>query len=273
MDKAEIPRKPDSEISAWDVAKFAATAVTATSLVLILLGYGVSLALETMFGIPHATLFESSFELIDLASVAVMQSLPAIVEALGKWSTYVDVFKRAISTLVVLFVAWLLFAVLLWWKRSRHVEKPSATDEQPQGKTSFVRQQLLAFAFIVIAPLLSVAGVVFVAGFMTIISIIPAIGLTAATAYINDTVINPEHCNPLVSLEQRRKAEPAKSESERGKFNAQCVRITKDGDPVASGRVVFATSKAIILYRPDGGVSRASLGDSVIEVLAELPPR
>jgi len=271
MDNAEIPRKSDSEISAWDAAKFAATAVTATSLVLILLGYGVSLALETMFGIPHATLFESSFELIDLASVAVMQSLPAIVEALGKWSTYVDVFKRAISTLGVLFVAWLLFAVLLWWKRSRHVEKPSATDEQPQGKTSFVRQQLLAFALILIAPLFSVAGVVFVAGFMAIISIIPAIGLTAATAYINDTVINPEHCNPLVSLEQRRKAEPPKSE--RGKFNAQCVRITKDGDPVASGRVVFATSKAIILYRPDGGVSRASLGDSVIEVLSELPTR
>lgn len=271
MDKAEILRKADSEISAWDVAKFAAAAVTATSLVLILLGYGVSLALETMFGIPHATIFESSFELIDLASIAVMQSLPAIVEALGKWSTYIEVFRRAISTLGVLVFAWLLFAVLLWWRRSRNVENPGATIEQPQGKTSFVRQQLLAFALIVIAPLFSVAGVVFVALFMTILSIIPAMGLVAATAYLNDTVIKPEHCNPLVRLEQRRKLDLPKTEN--GKFSAQCVKITKDGDPVASGRVVFATSKAIILYRPDGGVSRASLGDSVIEVLAELPPR
>lgn len=272
MDMPEAAHKADSKNAGRDLAKLAAAgaaALTTITGVLALLGYGVSLALETMFGIPHATIFESSFELLDLASIAVMQSLPAIIEALGKWATYEDIYKRALPILSVFFVAWLIFAGLLWWKNSRKDTKSKADKAKPEKKLAVIYRYLPVFLLILLSPLVSIAGVVLVAAFLIILSIVPIIGLVAANSYLNDTVIQPKHCNPLIGLEERRK--PAVKKAEKGGYGAQCIVITKDGKPVASGRIVFATSKAIILYSPNGGVTRASLGDSIIEVVADLP--
>lgn len=271
METPEMSHKTESENVDWDLAKIAAAgagALTTITGILALLGYGVSLALETMFGIPHATIFESSFELLDLASVAVMQSLPAIVDALGKWTTYEEVYKRALPTLSIVLVTWLIFAGLLWWKKTKKDTKPKADRAKPRRRRVVIYQQLLALLLIVLSPLVSIAGVVLVAALLAILSIVPIIGLVAATSYLNDTVIQPKHCNPLISLEERRK--PQVKKAEKGEYGAQCISITKDGKPVASGRIVFATSKAIILYSLNGSVRRASLGDSVIEVVADL---
>ncbi|MDQ5944739.1 MAG: hypothetical protein QG619_156 [Pseudomonadota bacterium] len=51
-----------------------AAAISVGTVILMLLGYGVSLAVEGKFGIPHATVFESGFELLDLASIVFFSS-------------------------------------------------------------------------------------------------------------------------------------------------------------------------------------------------------
>ena len=60
-----------------------------------LLGYGVALAAESSFGMPHALLFDSSFELLDLAGLAITQSIPRMAEALTSWALYRGVYTKA----------------------------------------------------------------------------------------------------------------------------------------------------------------------------------
>ncbi len=55
-----------------------AAVISVSTVVLMLLGYGVSLAVEGKFGVPHATVFESGFELLDLASIVFFQFIPAM---------------------------------------------------------------------------------------------------------------------------------------------------------------------------------------------------
>jgi hypothetical protein len=51
---------------------------------LALIGYGVSLAFESIFNIPHSQLYESPFELIDLSSLAVVQLVFGATEIIDR---------------------------------------------------------------------------------------------------------------------------------------------------------------------------------------------
>lgn len=64
-----------SSDSEFGLFKFSAAAVAALSLTLILLGFGVSLAVEGRLALPHSSLYESSVELLDLGSVEMRSPL------------------------------------------------------------------------------------------------------------------------------------------------------------------------------------------------------
>lgn len=96
------------EISWFAVASSLVSGVTVT---LALLGYGLSLAAENLFGIPHAAKFDSAFELIDLARVAVLQIIPAIGQTLSKWAFYVNLYRAQWPTIILAVAAVLLMAV------------------------------------------------------------------------------------------------------------------------------------------------------------------
>lgn len=83
-----------------------AAILSLVGLVLSLSGYGVALSAENKFGMPHATLFTSAFDLLDLSGRALMNVLTGAVETLQNPEFY---FQLAIGT-----VPLLLGIILLW---------------------------------------------------------------------------------------------------------------------------------------------------------------
>lgn len=248
-----------------------AGAISIGAVILMLLGYGVSLAVEGRFGVPHATVFDSGFELLDLASIVFFQSIPAIAKLLGTWQTYREAYTQLMPFLVFMWVVWVAFA--LWgWRRKIYLkpraEKRAAPSDKERRK-SYLMKIAGMLTLISVSPLVSLLGVVIIQIAMVLLSMFPYVGYMAGVTYIDEQVLKPDHCMSLISLEQRR--EPSRVSNTASQPVAQCVAVKKDRETVADGRVVFATSKAIVLYRPDGSVKRVPLDDSTIEVVSSLP--
>lgn len=250
-----------------------AAAISAGTVILMLLGYGVSLAVEEKFGIPHATVFESGFELLDLASIVFFQLIPAMGKLLGSLQTYLDAYDRLMPLLALMGVAWI--AVALWgWRRriylkSHDEERAKPTDKE--RRRSYVLKSVAMLAVIGVSPLLSLFGVFIIQVVMVALLMSSYVGYVAGIAYIDEQILKPDVCMPLIDLKQRRAGSKKRSDSASTspQASAQCVSVRK-GDVIAEGRVVFATSKAIVLFRPDGSVQRVPLQDSVIEVVPSL---
>lgn len=77
---SEAPEKIAPSKGEFGFLKLSTVVVATTTLVLILLGFGVSLAVESKLLIPHSSLYESSTELLDLGSLAIIEILPKMTE-------------------------------------------------------------------------------------------------------------------------------------------------------------------------------------------------
>lgn len=238
----------------------------------MLLGYGVSLAVEGKFGIPHATVFESGFELMDLASIVFFQLIPAMWKLLTAWQTYYDVYAQLMPLLLVIGCAWAALAFVGWRRRiyleSHDDQRAKATELE--RRRSYVVKNSAMLLFIGISPLFSFFGVFILQVVMVALLMISYVGYVAGNVYIDEQILKPDICMPLIDLKQRRAgSKNSDAVSTSSQTAAQCVSV-RNGDVISEGRVVFATSKAIVLYRPDGSVRRVPLQDSVIEVVSSL---
>lgn len=260
-------------IAAWLVSF-----VTAT---LVLLGYGVSLAAETLFGIPHAAVFDSTFELMDLASVAILEIFPTLSDSLSQWAFYVRFYKE-LGLMIGSFAAvWIVVAVVGWfWQPQRSNGPKPVKIKKPErlywGRTAkqYWLGQVLIVVSIAISPLFSLLGVIAIVVILTVLALVPIIGMSAGTAHINKWVIAPEHCMPTVSLESRRQRLGVKRDpSEKTTHVVQCVAVKKDGDVVALGRVVFYTSKAVVLMEDNGRAQRVPTTDAIVEAVSDISER
>lgn len=268
----------------FGLLKFAASTVASLTLILILLGFGVSLAVESKLALPHSSLYESSVELLDLGSVAVIQILPKLFENLGKIGTYFEMITSAwhslwgailLSAIIIALVFTLKYVIKVNIKA--HQEKAKALLAEG-GKHGFLARSGL-FLLLLCASLLSPIFLYFGLAFaMVLLAFVPMIGWFAGMAYIDEVAINDRVCSPLPSVQyyQARKAEQiAKklAEPKEQPRTVQCIKVLKDDDEVASGRLVISTSKAMVLYLPDGSARRVPIGDSVIEVIDKLPTK
>lgn len=174
-------KEKKKEISWFAVAASLVSIVTVT---LALLGYGVSLAAENLFGIPHAAMFNSAFELIDLTSVAVLQIIPAIDQALSKWTFYVNLYRAQWPTIILAVAAVLLMAVGWYWPdlRSTLVKAYSGKKTNDlNGDRSAVKywfMHALMMLFIFLSPLLALLGVVVIVLGLAILTMVPIMGMT-----------------------------------------------------------------------------------------------
>lgn len=250
--------------------------VTAT---FVLLGYGVSLAVESLFGIPHAALFDSTFELLDLASIAVLEILPTLSEWLTNWENYEKLYKPYGIFIAIIVAIWTIAAVAGWcWqpKRKKNAAKPVATTQSERrywGRTAkgyWMTYLGLVFG-VVLYPLVSLLGVVVLLFGLAILAMVPIIGMGAATAHVNKWVIAPEHCMPIRSFEVRRQllARPPKAR-EPSVNVAYCVAVKKEGNVIAQGRVVLYTSKAVVLVDESGRAQRVPTGDAIVEAVGDI---
>lgn len=282
--QSDTNRQPGKQTAKSDfgLLKFAASTVASLTLILVLLGFGVSLAVESKLALPHSSLYESSVELLDLGSVAVIEILPKLFENLGKTGTYFEMITSAWHSLWgVIFLYAIVVAVVFYLKFVRKIEIKAHQEKAKKflaegGKHGFLVRAGM-FLFFLLASLISPIFVYYGLAFaMILLAFVPMIGWFSGMAYIDEIAINDRMCAPLPSVQyyQAQKiAQNAKktAEPKTQPETVQCVKVLKDGDEVASGRLVLSTPKAVVLYLPDGTARRVPISDAVIEVVDALP--
>lgn len=242
---------------AWGI-----TVISAVSLILTLLGYGVTLAVEIEFGVPHETVYSSVLDLIGLSAYAILSMILGIGKV--KWQPLVElVWMPSIGVAGGLFI---LISVLVWLRAYKprivtrtallrgyfHLPTPHDSSRQLLGKGA-IGSGLFGVLFW-ISPFFIVAALMVT---MVLISIIPIFGMQMGNYYLHEFVVQPAKCVPvrprtalLQAWSVRRKNETSQASA------ASCVDLVKDGKRVASGRVVVSTTTVILLFDPDSGATR-----------------
>ncbi|SDZ69499.1 hypothetical protein SAMN05518854_11283 [Variovorax sp. YR266] len=257
---------------------------SAAAIVLALLGYGVALSVETKFGIPHAVVFNSTSDLLTLGSWAVMQML-GYLSKLSEWGFYAEIWEMSwpatkialIVAVAILLVGALALAVPALLRRWTGL---SGAVKQARGFASAHRRVAVIVGVplfilgtpLVVMPLASLVVLVGLVLLACFLSIIPIAGLQAGSTHIDDWVVGPTVCTPLIGRDARLQSKPVSAQRGGTKIKATtCVSVKKSEGQEHRGRVVFATFNAVVLYDPaTGAVRRVSTDGASIEVIDKL---
>lgn len=275
------PNKTSAE-SNLGMFKFVTSIVASLTLILVLLGFGVSLAVESKLALPHSSLYESSIELLDLGSVAVVSILPKLFSQFGELATYLRMIADVWKTLWVFLAIYAVGVPLVFYLKYVKKIDFKLKKDQIKGRLAasdakgFWVKACLVFALLLASSLLPIVVYFGLVVSLALVSMVPMIGWVAGLAYIDQVAIHDHACSPLPSLqyyEAQKSVQNAKKPDARTTQpdTVQCVQILKDDNVLASGRLVLSTSKAVVLYLPDGIARRVPIGDSVIEVIDKLP--
>lgn len=254
------------------------TIISAISLTLTLLGYGVAMAVETTFGIPHQTVYTSILDLLGL-SVYAMISVVLGIDAI-KWQPMLEQawpIGLVATAGMFIFICGPLYsgtrqAKTLMGPNSfwRYFWRPTKHDSSGRLLAKEVIKSGLLGGFIFISPLLVAGGLLFT---VILISIVPIFGIQLGTLYFRKFVISPATCEPVrahaallqVLSTPRKKNVPVIS-------TANCVALFKDATRVAIGRVVVSTPSAIVLFEPvSGSTQRVPIGELTVQVVDHVP--
>ena len=255
---ASEPQLPRAERS-YLAAIIAFVSVIATAMAL--LGYGVAVAVEDRLQIPHASMFESSFDVISLSAWAFLRFFDSLDLSTLSWDLWLTTLKATWIIPVAVFFSLVLTVYLLKsrqpWIRTGVAKteyllsrlKPAKHDSM--GLWTIRSILISGFAWLA-APLMSFAmffGLIMMAIGITLI---PMLGMSAGIQHIDKFVVKPENCRPLQNRNIRLAAKKTKTST----TFADCLEVEVDGLEAAKGRVAFATPSAIVLYDPQTGVAR-----------------
>ena len=275
-DNHSLLQKQNSE-SDFDLLKISASIVASLTVILVLLGFGVSLAVESKLALPHSSLYESTVELLDLGSVAVIEILPKLFKQVGEVATYLkiiaDIWKSLWIFLTIYVVGVPLVFYLKYVKKldlKAGKRKAKAILAQGDAKGFWVKAGLVLMLLVASTLLPIVAYIGLLLG-LVLLSLVPLIGWVAGLAYIDEAAINDHACAPLPSVLKVQQDAKKPPNSEKQPQLIQCVKVSKDGDEVATGRLVLSTSTMVVLYLPDGVARRVPISDAMIEVVDNLP--
>ncbi|MDD2742193.1 MAG: hypothetical protein PHV02_07960 [Rhodocyclaceae bacterium] len=290
--KNEAPEKLVPSKGEFGFLKLSTALVASATLILILLGFGVSIAVETKLLIPHGSLYESSTELLDLGSLAIIEILPKMTQNMDQLATFVELMAASLKPVKVILIMYSIFGGI--WVLRRFIKRPvSVFDSSSIPWLAKCNSWLATFnlwqddrktigkGFLIIlgTVVISVVSPVFL--YFALICclvglcIVPVIGMVAGMAYIDEVALSNHPCAPLPSIEFHQKRKAAQEANKAGGPQkepdyAQCLKVVKDGNEVA-GRLVLSTSKAVVLYQPSGASKRVPTSDAVIEVVDRLP--
>lgn len=254
-------------------------------IVLALLGYGVALAVQGTLGVPHATLFSSTIDLFNLGGWAVAQVFSGTSQP-GTWSFVAEVWQR-LSPMIgriwntSLFVVPLFFGfVALRWGTTRAMKSASAQRIRSELRKStdsrtWFKALLMYSAFVALitlaAPALVIFGFALLVVLSTALALAPIAGLSAGEVHIRNWVVEPKVC---ISRQQRidtlMRPPEAKVVGKRAR-GADCVAVIRGDGKIEKGRLVFATTGAVVLYDPTGNsVRRVPTEGAVVEAIDSL---
>ncbi|MEW6371336.1 MAG: hypothetical protein AB1584_10395 [Pseudomonadota bacterium] len=241
---------------------------------LTLVGYGLTLSI-LQFNLPHETLFSSTLDLLDLSCWMVLY----FFEGFFRMSLLKEAMEYLISlwwTIPSLFVV--LFSCGLYLKYQPRIPFFPARPKTLAGWFRFRREasvrrlalqtgaySLVVPATFVVLSILGAAAIVFAA---LLLANAPMIGMSAGERYIKEYVVEPEQCAPPRTRLGRIESPPKTDTTAR---RASCVRVRNERGLCEQGRVVFATTSAILLFDPaTGHAFRVPTKDAVIDTLATL---
>lgn len=255
---------------------------------LALLGYGVAIAVQAKFGLPHSMTFSSSLELFNLGCWAVAQVLISTYEG-AAWLKAIREIWSASWPFTLAIVGLLLIGGILLWGALVSFKKLSALISVPvarltDGKSvmDFLRDhrfagKIAAFATISVGiiaglPLMMALGLIGLVFLCALLALIPQVGLTVGKVHIDDWVIRPTVCMGLEARDARMDKSVTKPKVGAPViYGANCIAIVRAKEEVDRGRVVFATPNAVILYDPrTGDVRRVSVDGATVKVIGEL---
>ncbi|SEL79727.1 hypothetical protein SAMN05518845_111152 [Variovorax sp. YR750] len=271
----DVPPTNSVQKAAWISLGAIVSVASILAIVLAALGYGVALSVESKFGLPHATIYASTFELIDLSSVAITTLINAgssILFDIDFWGKVVSSIGGWGIGLVALWAAMLLVIRKWRWQLPRRpslrradtwLRTPSREDSLPQFFKSLVAWPTVSAA-ILFATLWS--AIVVSAAIPSLLAIVPVFGYELGQRHTKDWVIGVNACMPLFPRDIREKGIPRSTKKALRVVN--CVALSKDGKVFAEGVVVLATSSSVVLYAPLTGAVRRERTDGVsIEVI------
>jgi hypothetical protein len=273
-------QKPKPSGAAWLTIFLSVS--SALAILLALLGYGVALSIESRFGIPHATIFNSSSDLLTLGGWAVVASM-ARAGQLFDWAFYAGLLqawwpfaKAALVTMAGIFALGSTALFFRWlarrwsWLRKQRTQTQALYSKY--GRFARIAAlPLIVLASVLVAVPLTMLGMLLGIVFLAFgLGIVPLVGVEAGTAHIDDWVISPSICVPLKSRDVRMERTIKKGNGDKVRA-ASCVAVKNADGEEHRGRVVFATFNAIVLYDPTAGsVRRVSTQGAVVKVIDTL---
>lgn len=228
-------------------------------LALTLFGYGCSYGYEAVYSIPHAVLFTTPFELLDLSGMTLVIVVSSILDPLNAWAAavaspqlYRSTFLYFCAALVGLLVAATgrVDFVERWWAR-RRLHGRSRTRTPWRGRQVIRQAAFTAFLIATSTPLILTI-------WLCCPFVIPSIGYLATRYYL-------EH-----ALDIAHRA----CVTDRAGLNNDyvpliaCVEIADKSAVLGRGRVIVSTSSATVLFDPVTGTSVAVANkDAVVRAI------
>ncbi len=285
--KHKIQRQP------WFWGAVVTIFVPLSTLALVLLGYGYTLAVQSVFGISAELVAGSLAEYLQLSSHVIAHLFGAIAKVYQR----LDLVKRfygdfmwwvyvGLAVWAALFLMWLPSA---WWRSlgaglpSRVARMASACQLiEPRWFVPIRRALFWPFAFLgLLAKQLfqwlrrrpaeawwglgSLVGVVsfpllILSASIAALSVLgfayiwfPYMGLVVGASALQEYVVKPEVCVPVKSRDHRLVDLMPHPPDESAMVGADCVCIQKDGKELARGRLVVSTLQFAILFNPVTG--------------------
>lgn len=250
------------------------TVISFLSIFLMLLGYGVALSVETVFGIPHESVYSSAFDLIGLSVYAIVAFADGISKAkLGPllYDSLISFLPAAAGFLSIWCGIGLLgtsgkrhFNRLRASALARYLTAPSHQDSKKEwiGKGIIV-----SIALVLSAPVFTLALLAAMISGVAAISFAPMFGMTLGEYHLNKYVVEPKVCT--VAIPQAARLSPKKKRKvEAIDIAASCVILRNGDKPLATGRVALATTTMIVLFDPPSGVAkRFPLSGLILETI------
>lgn len=257
-----------------------ATIVTLLSLIVAGMGYGLTLAIESVFRMPGGSSFSSALDLFDLAAKYVLPLLFVKFTHFYDLSTSsVWLLPAVFASLCLLLLLPLIFSLLdrlgRWLDRKRRSVRERRGGLSPTGRVPSAVFMIASVVLPAALPWMIWAGVIIVARLYLVVLLMligaPLVGFQMGYAYILDYVVSPERCAPprsqadllKVLNSDRKKEEPR---------DATCVRVSRDGLSTV-GRVVISSTSAVVLFDPiSGKATREPIDSARVESIGTLEP-
>ena len=263
--------------SVTEILKKIGIVISVFSTLLMVLGYGVALEAESMFGIPHASLYESIFDSIDLGSFVVIPTAFVAAMELINLSTLDQIYQKYyIQLLISAAIVSVLFLLLFFLNKRRPLFMGDISKKFNELKKSILKcKARIVYAWMMsvigLYPIFLMAGVILIAGLLLILVLIPFTGGNAAGYYFKEWVIDAELCKQAYSSKEKLLQNTQESNSNKRKSTADCVIVTNDKDEVGRGYVVLSTSKNLLLYNPKNRETlRIPIENAKIQTVSDL---